>query len=200
MCNGPDYLHPSSWARLFGSTSAPVVVVGKDFSSSGRFFKRPRDWFEPDPAFATNDNLRELATTAGMDPARDLYLTNAVLCLKPGGTSAPLRTPWIRNCSSLLSRTVKLIRPRAVVALGEDAWRALGFAFGRDLERWRQRVGGAPEPACGDRPALFCFGHPGTRGRSNRKRADQQRDWCNLHEWLSRGEHLPHGIRPPHAA
>src|SRR5438045_2936901 len=90
--------HPSPWAMLMGALDADVVVVGQDFASQDE----PR--YEPDPTFQTNKSLLALVETPGLDNRR-IYLTNAVLCLKPGRTSANVPKGWAENCTGNLRRT-----------------------------------------------------------------------------------------------
>ncbi len=67
--------------------------------------------------------LRAEMAAAGLDPA-GMYITNVVKCRPPGNRQP--RADEIATCTGLyLVRQVELVRPRAVVALGATAARAL---------------------------------------------------------------------------
>ena len=170
-------VHPSPWASLMGSLDAHVVVVGQDFAC----IDNPRT--EPDPSLPTNRNLRQLIRAADLEE-RDIYLTNAMLCLKPGSMSAPVRSEWVRNCSSLLRRTIQIVSPKAVAALGAVAWRSLGHVFAIPLPPLADSVGREPIPTCAG-PSLFAFNHPGGLGLVRRSLDKQSDDWRRLGRWLS---------------
>ena len=173
--------HPSPWAQKMGSLDARVVVVGKDFSSARRMRER-KDWCEPDPKFPVNAHLPKLLKTARLGE-RDVYLTNAILCLKEASTSASLQSQWIENCAPLLRRTIEIIAPQAVVALGKDPWCALGHLVA-GLPDWATQLGREPVIRPGA-PALFAMGHPGYWGTKNRPAEQQEEDWRRLGDWLS---------------
>jgi uracil-DNA glycosylase family 4 len=159
-----------------------VVVVGQDFSgTSPKGSDRP--YGEPQLTLPTNQNLLSLIGAAGLVPERDVYLTNSVLCMKPGKMSARVPAEWVKNCSVILRRTIEIVAPQAVAALGTVAWRALGLAFDLRLPQHAKKVGQSPVGVpCG--PALFAMGHPGGLGLANRPLAVQTKDWKNLGEWL----------------
>ncbi len=76
---------------MLGSLNAELVIVGQDFSARDR--EGPNR--EPDPRIPTNKNLLRLIAAAGIDP-NHAYLTNAMLCLKPGKhLGAPVRAEWL---------------------------------------------------------------------------------------------------------
>ena len=168
--------HPSPWANWMGSLSARVVVVGQDFSGTDR------EWREPKLDLPTNQNLGKLIRAAGLGP-QDVYLTNAILCLKPGGTSDRVRPEWVRNCASLLRETIKIVAPAAVAALGGVAWRAVAHAFDLRLPPLSESVGAGPAPVPGG-PTLFAFNHPGGLGLVRRPFARQADDWRRLGDWV----------------
>jgi uracil-DNA glycosylase family 4 len=169
--------HPSPWAMWMGALDARVVVVGQDFSGTDQ------GWREPQLDLPTNVNLRHLMRTAGLGEG-EVYLTNAILCLKPGGTSAPVRGAWVRNCSGLLRETIRIVAPDAVAALGAVAWRALGYVFEVRLPALGTSVGRRPVSVPGG-PSLFAFNHPGGLGLVRRRLAEQSRDWQRFGRWLS---------------
>lgn len=70
---------------------------------------------------------------------QDIFITNAVLC-SPRSETGANRTPTqaeVRNCSAFLRRTIELLDPPLVVAIGATALAALGRieAHGRTLKQ-----------------------------------------------------------------
>lgn len=161
-----------------GALDARVVVVGQDFSGTDR------GWTAPNLDLPTNKNLRKFVRAAGLDERRDVYLTNAILCMKPGGTSAGLRAEWVRNCAPHLRRTVEIVAPLAVAALGVQAWGAVGKAFGVKMPQLTDCVGQSPLILPGGL-AAFAFNHPGGLGLVRRGLADQTEDWRKLGGWFA---------------
>lgn len=116
-----------------------------------------------------------LLTGVGLTRA-DIFITNAVLCSPrsaTGANRAPLRSE-ARNCSGFLERTLQLLDPPVVAALGATALAALGclgahgLALGSSagtLVEWRGRL-------------LVPLYHPSPQVLvSRRSLAQQSRDW-----------------------
>lgn len=176
MVNPAGSEHPSPWAMWMGSLDAKVVVVGQDFAGA------ESGHMKPDPTLPTNRNLAVLIGEAGLRP-EDVYLTNSVLCLKPSTMSGPVRTRWVRNCRSHLARTIEIIRPRAVIALGGHAHRAVWEAAGRTPGRLADAVEAAAT-VLPDGTGLFAMNHPGGLGLVSRPLAQQRADWVRVGIWL----------------
>jgi uracil-DNA glycosylase family 4 len=178
-----DALHPSPWVRLFDksdgelrSLGADLVVVGQDFSARDRENGPSR---EPDPRIATNKNLRKLLNSAGLGVDR-VYLTNAILCLKPGRRlSGPTRAAWFRECRPFHRQTIEIVGPRAVVGLGAKAWEAVQRAFDLKPEPLARAVERGPLHLP-DGPLLFAMYHCGGLGLVSRPIERQIRDWARL--------------------
>lgn len=172
--------HPSPWAEISGALpeilSAEIVVVGQDFAGASA------GWLHPNPDAPTNECLLAMVGAAGLDAA-STYFTNAMLCLKPGGMSARVRSAWLRNCEERLRRTIDIIRPRVVVALGAGARRSVCGAFDRPRSALDGRIGAAPL-ALAEGVHACAFGHPGRLGLRARSRDLQQQDWRGLARWL----------------
>lgn len=166
-----------------GAINAELVIVGQDFCGSGRR-NRGKRCDVPDPTLETNKNLMMLLDAAGIDRRR-VYLTNAILCIKPGNDGAAVLTKWITNCQDNLRRTIEIVHPLAVAALGGIAWRAAWRAMGRQapMPPLAQAVGteGYEDP---DGPALFALYHCGKWGTFARDRRRQAEDWNRLGAWL----------------
>jgi uracil-DNA glycosylase family 4 len=174
--SGGFAMHPSPWAMLRGDLDAEVVVVGQDFACQ----EQPYD--APNPELPTNKNLARLIAAAG---ARRVYLTNAVLCLKPGVMSAAVPSAWVKHCASHLRRTIEIIQPLAVAALGAVAWRATCRAFDVASAPAISEIVGATPILTPGAPALFGFNHCGGLGLVRRPLIHQLEDWRRLGQWLA---------------
>ena len=172
--------HPSPWAMWMGALSdVDVVIVGQDFASQ----EQPH--VQPDPTLPTNVNLLRLLSSAGIDPAH-VYLTNAVLCLKPGLMSAPVPARWVKNCASNLRQTIELVRPRAVASLGALAWRGVCHAYELPNTPLSAAIKASPQsPSPPGGPALFAFAHCGRLGIAQRPLIQQEQDWARLGRWIA---------------
>jgi uracil-DNA glycosylase len=154
-----------------------VLIVGQDFASQ----QQPHT--QPDLQLATNVNLLRLLQSAKIDPQR-VYLTNAVLCLKPGLMSARVPAYWVKNCAAHLRRTIDIIRPRAVAALGRLAWRGVAHAFQLRHTPLIIAIDAPPQPTVSG-TTIFAFAHCGGLGTAHRPLIQQERDWKRMAEWLA---------------
>jgi len=134
-----------------------------------------------------NRMLRELLAFAGFDiapapikvPASGVYLTNAALCLKSGGVQAPVKDEWFKNCGvSFLRAQVEIVDPRVVVALGQQAYRALCYAFGIPHGSFRDVVNRHKPIPLPTGASLVAVYHCGQRILNTHRRRDEQfEDW-----------------------
>ena len=185
----PDVV--SHWSQWLGHQRPRLLIVGQDFSGAEYFeLNRGRD----DPKSPTNRSLRDLLAEAGIaagpPPARDtatpVYLTNSVLCLKPGAMSGPVKTGWVRNCARHhLAPLLGHLLPQAVVAMGGPAWRAVQEVFpGIGLPSGIKDAAGRSwvSPAgCG----VFPVGHCSGLGLANRPWQQQLADWRVIGRFLA---------------
>ena len=135
----------------------------------------------PDPAIPTNRNLTLLIHAAGYC-LRDVYLTNAILCLKPGKSlNGITRAAWFHSCRPLLRETIDLVRPRAVVTLGARAWDSVQRAFSLTPTKLKHAVESAPRRIAFG-PELHARYHCGGLGLVARPWQLQLQDWRRLSE------------------
>jgi len=108
----------------------------------------------------------------------DIFVTNAVLCnpRDDRGRNAAPSSAEIRNCTPFLRRTLELLNPGVVVALGVVGLGALalvaphGVVLRRDVARpvvWNDRL-------------LVALYHPGPRAQLHRSFARQRDDFAEL--------------------
>jgi len=200
----------STWAN---DLQADVLIVGQDFSNVG-IYLRDKGQVEPksltadarpgDYSTATNYYLRELTKVIGRDiglpntnTSLGVFLTNAVLCMKPGAMNAANPTAVVQNCGMrFLKPLIELIRPKAIVTLGAVPAAAVlrafnvsgqGAAFGEVFRN-------GPYALDGGEMRLFPMYHPGRLGQVGRARAEpgagtgwdlMRGDWARMAEALT---------------
>ena len=171
------------WTCWNGDLDARILVVGQEWGDVDSFERQKgRD----DPS-GTNRMLRELLAFAGfnIDPApikvsaSGVFLTNAALCLKSGGVQAPVKDEWFKNCGvSFLRAQVEIVDPRVVVALGQQAYRAVCYAFGITHGSFRDVVNRHEPIPLPTGASLVPVYHCGQRIlNTHRVRDDQFEDW-----------------------
>jgi hypothetical protein len=136
-----DADHIGNFSTWTHDLNAKVVIVGQDYADvktykrdQGRLQLSPITVDAPVASWSTETNfrLRQLVLELGLDigsPSAGsgnsgVFLTNAVLCLKPEPMTAPNPAKVYANCAErFLYETIKLVEPRAVLALGLQATR-----------------------------------------------------------------------------
>ena len=124
------------WSLWQGSLNAELMIVGQDWGDT-RYFSSNRGC--ESARNPTNETLVKLLGSIGIhigalhpDDSHTgrCFFTNAVLCLKQGGLQAKVKPERFMNCGSrFLRRTIDLIAPKAVVSLGEWAYRTILDAY-----------------------------------------------------------------------
>lgn len=167
-----------------GNINARVVIVGQDPAGSDNVDADNPASYAPGENVGTNVTLKHLLALAAIKPS-DVYLTNAILCIKNGAMNTKPRASWATNCRPFLRRTLDLVAPIVAVGLGGTAWRSLCRAYGERalplsiaIERPPIRTGGGLW--------LVPMFHPGPLGQASRSLALQCEDWNRLGEWLGR--------------
>lgn len=181
------------WTRWQGALDAELMVVGQDWGDV--------DYLEThngldDPDNSTNVALRHLLAIAGFSvepvgPTTErgtIFLTNAILCLKRGGMGARVRAAWFNECGEhFLRPQVDLIRPSALVTLGERAYRAVCRAFGRPSGAFRKAVEAESPPEIREKVRFFPRYHCSPRVLARARVIAQQReDWRRIGDALGR--------------
>jgi uracil-DNA glycosylase family 4 len=180
------------YTRWQGNRQAELLVVAQDFADVESFI-RFEGW--PGEGVQTNLALRELLNVAGFEasgPVKGVsddvvFLTNAVLCMKPGNMGSKVPGEYFDACGRRFLRpTIELLHPRAVVALGGDALRAIRSAYGTPgSPRLKQLVERTPAGWLSERTALFVRYHPSPRVQNtHRSKAEQMQDWERIGTWL----------------
>ena len=185
----PDVV--SHWEQWLGHRKPKLALVGQDFGNVGYFVRnRGRD----EPHNKTNDNLHRLLAAAGIfagpppdkDNATPAFLTNAILCLKEGPMSGPLRASWVKTCTDAhLVPLLRYLKPPLVVGMGSWGWRAVRRALGLT------QTPAAISQAAGlswqgpDQTRVFAIAHCGPLGLINRPWPQQLADWRRIGEGVA---------------
>jgi uracil-DNA glycosylase family 4 len=127
-------------------------------------------------------NFGQLLAAAGLERP-DLFITNAVLCnpRDARGRNAAPTMREIRNCSPFLRRTIDLVDPPLIIALGVVALKALALITPHQIELRRDV---AKPVAWGGRMLIGMY-HPSPRAQLHRSLARQCEDFASLRPLLA---------------
>lgn len=178
------------WSRLYGDLDADLMIVGQDWGDVRYFLANQGLDNLANPTMRT---LEKLLRSVGMDvslskyspEAKGLFLTNAILCLKGGGLQAKVQQSWVTNCATLfLKAQIEIVRPRVVVSLGQQAYRAICLAFRLRRQTLRTAVE-APSTPLQTGSVLVPVYHCGTRVLNTHRPLETQfTDWLRVREAL----------------
>ncbi|MBK7287032.1 MAG: hypothetical protein IPI95_07950 [Flavobacteriales bacterium] len=205
----------STWAN---DLDADILIVAQDFSNQ-EIYLRDKGRIEPKPitetskaseySTATNYYLRELTKLIGRDiglptgnSGKGIFITNAVLCMKPGAMNAANPSSVISHCGThFLRPLIEIVKPKAIVSLGAVPAQSVlkvyatenpelaalqRSAFGPVFRKWPITLGKS-----GTR--LYPMFHPGLLGQSQRRRAEpsggngwelMKTDWLRMNSEL----------------
>ena len=119
-----DSDHIGPWSRWQANLDARLLVIGQDWGDT-RYFVDHQGFDTPENP--TNRHLKELLESIGIaiqapshtDTVGEIFLTNAILCLKKGGLQARVETEWFENCGKRYLRPlIDLIASEIVITLG----------------------------------------------------------------------------------
>lgn len=136
----------------------------------------------------------DAANTADADADRascGVWLTNALLWLKRGGLSAKVEEAWFGEPAvSFLLEQIEIVRPRVIVALGQNAYDCVLRAYSLPKRRgaFRNVVAG-PGVALPTATPSILIGvyHCGQRIQNTIRTLDEQmHDWQHVAESLSK--------------
>jgi len=170
------------WSRWHGNLDAKLMIVGQDWGDRRYFIeKRGVDGEEN----RTNKRVVEFVGSIGVD-MDDVFLTNAILCLKEGGMQAAVTSEWFSNCGDhFLSPIIEIVRPRVLVTLGERAYRSVELTFKLRYTRFRDAVENSDGLDLGHGTLLFPVYHCSDRIlNTHRCRSMQEEDWQRIRKAL----------------
>lgn len=118
-------VHSCTACEFHKARRAAVPAGGSLYSSTAIVGSAPGDeedkWGRPfvGPAGKILDGLLE---AAGLPPQSACYVTNAIKCMPPGGTSSGTVEPkHLQACSGYLRRQLDIVQPRVILVMGGDA-------------------------------------------------------------------------------
>jgi uracil-DNA glycosylase family 4 len=179
------------WTRWQGNLDAKLMVVGQDWGDIV-YFDRYNGLDAP--SNPTNRALCELLNSIGIKIDQhslaagrgQIFLTNAILCLKTGGMQGTVASQRFCNCGSRFLRTqIEIVWPKVVVGLGRYAYRAVLLAYRLRPGAFRVAVESPTPVMLPGNIALVPVYHCGQRViNTHRCYAAQLRDWQRVHEIL----------------
>jgi DNA polymerase len=180
------------WTLWQGNLDASLMIVGQDWGDTAYFLKNKG---REKPNNPTNLALAELLDSIGItigepsDQKADrgqVFLTNAVLCLKEGGLQAKVEKDWFRNCSGkFLKPIIELVRPRVLITLGEMALRTVEEVYRLPRREFRDTVESNTGRELPNGSVLFPMYHCGRRIQNTHRTLEQQKkDWGRVRTWL----------------
>lgn len=173
------------WTRWLGSRPAHLTVIGQDWGTLTDFEKNEGQ--DPPGAFGTNERLADLLKLVGVsapppgteDRAAGVFLTNAILCLKPGGRSSGMKAAWSSACGSFLRQSIEFSEAKIVICLGAYAFSALKKAYRVRGPAHRVAVAESYALALPTGATGFAVYHPAARA-VNRSPEAAEGDWMRL--------------------
>ncbi|WP_234786490.1 uracil-DNA glycosylase [Mycolicibacter sinensis] len=152
LCPGLNVAGETESAPGYGAVDSPVALVGQ--SLCGKLCMESQIPFTGGSGALLDESFKQ----AGI-AKRDVFITNVVHCHPPQNRES--LNSWVSNCSPYLSLELKIVQPRVVIGLGQDAKVALERLYGRQaqkLQRPCQPLGLGPADRPG--PALLFTEHP----------------------------------------
>jgi hypothetical protein len=186
------------WSDWQSSLDAKIIIAGQDWGTVDYWIKQKGIDSENN---RTNETLRQLCLILGYEigtvtmpiKQKDLFFTNAVLCLKSGDMSSQLPAKVYSNCNnSFLKPLISLINPKYIIAIGSKAYKNILIADGERLSEISKL-----SEVCGQQPIKLGYGthlfpvfHCGGLGLANRQIGKQFEDWKNIKEFIAQNETL----------
>ena len=177
-----------------GDLDAAIMVVGQDWGDTDYYRKHSGldDLNNP-----TTRTLEKLLDSIEVDVSlisygkikSNLFLTNAILCLKEGGLQGDVERDWFGLCGEhFLRPQIELVSPRVVVALGQRAYEAILGAYGLKTQQFRDAVESEDGFDLPNGSRVFPVYHCGNRILNTHRKFEQQLvDWVRIGRAI--GEH-----------
>lgn len=179
------------WSRWQGNLDAEIIVVGQDWGDVNYFSRNAGRDNDTEP---TCKNLIKRFMEIGIDigtpnkPApAPVFLTNSILCLKQEGKSSNVLSKWQKNCcGKYLKPLISIIKPKVVVALGEKAYRAIMYLYGKKPVPFKAAVDNAVPVELENGVNLFPVCHCSQQIINSGVRTEQQQkeDWKRIQKYL----------------
>lgn len=174
------------WTTWQGKLGARIMLVGQDYSDVQYFLKNGGREKHDNPTALALVRLMQQLGVALTPPGRDgggkeVFLTNAILCLKKDGMQSDVQPLWFRNCQSFLRRQVEIVSPRVVITMGAYALRSALAAFGLRKMALATAVGLPHGIELPNGSQLFAVYHCGKRVQNGTRPLELQlADWRRI--------------------
>lgn len=198
-----------AWALWQNSLDADIFLLGQEWGDVKGFIEdyQSLNSIRSD----TNLNLIELFKSIGIevkDPYsneknKQLFFTNAALCLKEnGGAQGETTGEWYQNCSGIIKELIDIIEPKVVITLGFRAYDAIARSYNLNLPGYSKFSEMIDRTANGIRLKrtangrdimLFPVYHPACRiiNLGNKSNGQKYRSWSQMHDdWKRIGKYL----------
>ncbi len=149
LCRSMNMINPNElksdtdnigpWSDWQNSLKAKIILFGQDWGSVDYYEKidNSKPYGKDRDANPTNAALRKLFEILGYkigfpnQPIKheDLFFSNVVLCLKNGNMQSKLPQQVYTNCSKFIKGSIRLIRPKIIIALGLETTNSILKAF-----------------------------------------------------------------------
>lgn len=189
----PDQIGP--WTRWQGNLTAKLMIIGQDWGDSTYFLNNAGVESSKNP---TNQNLVKLLASIGVDVdplpkfsafEGQIFLTNAILCLKEGGLQGTVKQEWFDNCGTKhLKPTIELVKPEVLISLGERVYTVLQELYDLPRIRFRDAVNSKSGTSLASGIYYFPMYHCGSRIINTHRKLEQQiADWARVKVSLNNG-------------
>jgi uracil-DNA glycosylase family 4 len=132
-----------AWALWQNSLDADILLLGQEWGDVNGYIK---DYKNLNSIHSdTNLNLTELFKSIGIDVKdpysneknKQLFFTNAALCLKEnGGAQGETTVEWYHNCSVFIKELIDIIEPKVVITLGFRAFNAIASSYNLNIPNY----------------------------------------------------------------
>jgi len=190
-----DSGHIGPWSRWQGNLSSKIMIIGQDWGTIQFFIENKG--LEPTHN-PTNDALVKLLASIGVpidqpcgkDTEGNVFLTNAILCLKDGedgGLQGTVQDQWFSDCGKLfLKPLIDLLEPKVIVTLGEKAYVAVTRLYGQERLRFRTAVEAVKGFQLKGKSVYFPRYHCGKRIQNTHRPLPMQfEDWSRIKPFLN---------------
>ncbi|HEY9625790.1 MAG TPA: uracil-DNA glycosylase family protein [Coleofasciculaceae cyanobacterium] len=190
VCGNGDFDsdHMGPWTRWQGNLNAKLMIIGQDWGDLAYFLNNEG---VESPKNPTNHNLMRLLASIGVniDPLPkfsefegQVFLTNAILCLKQGGLQGAVRQEWFDSCGTKhLKPNIELVRPEVLISLGSMAYEVLQKLYDLPSVPFRDAVNSQSGIILSSGTQYFPMYHCGSRIiNTHRKFAQQIEDWARV--------------------
>ncbi|MDQ6901460.1 MAG: uracil-DNA glycosylase family protein [Bacteroidota bacterium] len=181
--------HLNAWAYWHSDLNADILLIGQDFGGYAYYSNYDG---KDDPENKTNINLACLFSQLEIDLGQSdapninakLYFTNAVLGVKNGAMSAPIKKGWYSDTAiKFIKPLIEIIQPKIIIALGSKAYDVVSMIYSLDKKPMKEIIDANPI-SLPDNKKLFVVYHCSNLGIANRSFDTQREDWKKIKAYM----------------